>query len=285
MNRDNESSLAADSPEARHRSWRERRCKDLSAPDSWLGLVGLFWLEPGINSVGSDPGGMVVLPAGPAWLGDLHWEGTSVLWHPAPGSPVEVEGGMAGADGAVALQTDRHGEPSRLRCGDLVFFVIEREGRPAVRLRDLAWRKNRDFPGVDCYPFDPAWRIEAYWEELSEPWSLEVQSVTGELKTISVPARAVFRVDGVEHALLPLEVAVDGAFFIFRDATSGRETYGGGRFLKVKPPMDGKVVLDFNRAFNPPCAFTAFATCTLAPPENRLPFPVRAGEKKYAGDH
>lgn len=264
----------ADTPESRHQGWRERRLKELSAPDSWFGLVGLYWLEPGGNAVGSGPGCAVALPEGPRHFGDLLWDGDFVLWRPVSDGLVAV--------GEMALRTDRSGEPSRVRCGDLEFFIIERDGRPAVRLRDLAWRGKRPFAGVDCYPFDPAWCIEASWLQFPEPLSLEVQSVTGELKTISVPARAVFRGDGVEHALLPLEIGEDGAFFIFQDATSGRETYGGGRFLKAKP-TDGRVVLDFNRAFNPPCAFTAFATCSLAPPENRLPFPIRAGEKKYAG--
>lgn len=285
MPEDNATSFAIDSPSAGHRSWRERRLRELSAPDSWFGLIGLYWLEPGKNAVGGDPGCAVIVPGGPSHLGDLVWDGAFVLWRPDVDSGAVVEDGNEELAGEVILRTDKSGRPSRVRYGDVEFFIIERDGRPAVRLRDLAWSGKRAFAGVDCYPFDPVWRIEARWEELPEPWSLEVQSVTGELKTISVPARAVFAVDGVEYTLLPLETGDDGSFFIFRDATSGRETYGGGRFLKARPPADGRVVLDFNRAFNPPCAFTAFATCSLAPPENRLPFPVRAGEKKYVGDY
>ncbi|MGE5492331.1 MAG: DUF1684 domain-containing protein [Actinomycetota bacterium] len=287
MNEQNAVSLTNDfrEAEAGHQRWRQRRLDELSAPDSWFGLVGLHWLEPGRNGVGSGTGCPVALPEGPEHLGDLVWDGAFVLWQPAAGSEAVVEEGGESQSGEVMLRTDRNGQPSRVRAGNLAFFVIERDGRPAVRVRDLAWRSKRSFAGVECYPFDPAWRIEATWEELDEPWSLEVQSVTGELKTVSVPARALFTVAGAEYALLPLETGEDGAFFIFRDATSGPETYGGGRFLKAKPAMDGRIVLDFNRAFNPPCAFTAFATCTLAPPENRLPFAVRAGEKKYAGGY
>lgn len=275
------SSLPSDALDTGHRHWQEQRVDELSAPDSWLGLIGLHWLEPGSNAVGSAPGSTVALPDGPAHLGDLVWDGPALLWRPAAGSPATVDG-----EGGVArLRSDAAGEPSRVRAGDFEFFVIERDGRPAVRLRDRAWRGKRNFAGVDCYPFDPAWCVEALWEELPEPWTLEVQSVTGELKSIDILFQAVFRIEGAEHSLLPLEVGETGAFFVFRDATSGRETYGGGRFLRARPPREGRLLLDFNRAFNPPCAFTPFATCLLAPPENRLPFPVRAGEKKYAGGY
>lgn len=277
------SSLAAETPEAGHQRWRERRYAELAAPDSWFGLAGLYWLEPGKSAVGSAPESVVALPGGPVCLGYLIWDGAFVLWRPLPESPATVTDGDEQVGGEVVLRTDATGEPSRVRCGDLEFYVIERDGRPAARLRDLAWREKRSFAGVDCYPYDPGWRVEAVWEQFAEPRPLDVQSVTGELKTISVPARAVFRVQGAEYALLPLDSGEEGVFFVFRDATSGRETYGGGRFLKAEPPMDGRILLDFNRAFNPPCAFTAFATCSLAPPENRLPFPVPAGEKKYAG--
>lgn len=276
-------SSSAASLEAEHRRWRDGRLQELAAPDSWLGLVGLYWLEPGRNAVGSNPGCPVVLPEGPPHLGDLVWDGAFVLWRPVSDCPALVEEHEVGLAGEAILRTDKAGEPSRVHFGNLVFFIIERDGRPAVRVRDLGWPDKRPFAGVDCYPFDPAWRIEATWERFPEPRPLEVQSVTGELKTILVPARAIFRVDGAEYALWPLESGAQGAFFIFRDGTTGSETYGGGRFLKVNAPENGSVLLDFNRAFNPPCAFTAFATCSLAPPENHLPLPVRAGEKKYIG--
>ncbi|MBS1189057.1 MAG: hypothetical protein H6R10_849 [Rhodocyclaceae bacterium] len=285
MSQDILSPLSTDTPEARHRHWRERRFEELSAAESWLGLAGLYWLEPGTNAVGSAPDCAVVLPAGPARLGDLLWEGPSVRWRPFPGGGAVVEGMAAGADGEVVLATDRAGAPTRVRYGDLLFFVIERDGRLAVRLRDLDWRTKDDFAGVDCYPFDPDWCVEALWDELVEPVSLQVQNGAGNLTAVNVSARAVFRVDGKEFALLPLGEGEDHVFFVFRDTSSGRETYGGGRFLKAVPPVDKRLVLDFNRAFNPPCAFTAFATCSLPPQENWLPFPVQAGEKKYAGSH
>lgn len=273
--------------ESGHRRWREKRLEELAAPDSWLGLVGLYWLEPGRNAVGSAPGSAVPMPEGPPRLGDLVWEGKSLAWRPTSGSPAVVENGEESGSGDLALRTDTAGEAtaSRVRCGDLVFFVIERDGRLAVRLRDLAWRAKRSFTGVECYPFDPDWRIEADWQKLAQAVTMEVPNVTGELKPVTVTRRAVFRVAGGEYALLPLEVGDNGVFFVFRDATSGKETYGGGRFLRAKPPEAGRLLLDFNRAYNPPCAFTPFATCPLPPPENWLPVPIRAGERKYSGNY
>lgn len=272
---------------ASHWRWRQRRHEELAASDSWLGLIGLYWLEPGTNTVGSAPGSAVPMPAGPAHLGDLLWQGESVVWQPAEGSTVTVEAGEAQKGGDFRLRTDAHGEASasRVRYEKFVFFIIERDGRLAVRLRDQGWQARRPFAGVECFPFDSAWCIEAQWQPLPKSLTMEVPNVTGELKPVSVAWQAVFRIGEREYALLPLEVSETGIFFVFRDATSGKESYGGGRFLRAKPPVDGRVMLDFNRAYNPPCAFTPFATCPLPPPENWLPVAIRAGERKYTGNY
>lgn len=264
--------------------WRAKRLEELSAPEGWLSLVGLFWLEPGINEVGSAPDATVHLPEGPAQLGTLHWDASGVVWHPAPGCTASVEGGHpAEADGGIPLNTDEEGKPSLIRLGDLSFFIVEREGRLGVRVRDRAWARRQAFAGLSCHDFDPGWRIEAEWQVLSPPLEMEVPTMIGEIKTVAVLHRAVFQHEGQEYSLLPLEEDPAGAFFVFRDGTSGKETYGGGRFLRTEAPREGRILLDFNRAYNPPCAFTPFAACPLPPPENRLPFPVAAGEKKYVG--
>ncbi len=132
---------------------------------------------------------------------------------------------------------------------------------------------------------DSAWRIVADWIPFDPPQTLETANVIGQMERYPVPGRAVFERDGHRHELLPvIEVPGDEQLFlIFADGTSGRETYGAARFLYADPPREGKIVLDFNQAYNPPCAFTAFATCPLAPPENRLDLRVTAGEKKYRG--
>lgn len=250
--------------------WREQRLAELSAADSWLGLIGLFWLEAGANKVGSASECAVLLPEGPACLGVLDWQGERITWQPVGGE-------------AVLLQTDRAGEASRISCGPLAFFVIEREGRLAVRLRDLAWRGKGTFAGIDCFPFDPGWCLEAEWQGLAPPIEVQVQTMTGAMKTVDVRHRAVFQRAGTTYSLLPLEDGEEGVFFVFRDLTAGKETYGGGRFLRAGPPRDGRILLDFNRAYNPPCAFTPFAACPLPPPENRLVVSVTAGERRYDG--
>ena len=251
-------------------AWQQARQRELAGPDSWLGLIGLFWLENGRNSVGSAPCSTVLLPAGPAQLGELEYSASGVFWWPV-------------GEDAVELKTDRGAQPSVIEYEHLAFFIVEREGRLAVRLRDRQWAARRPFAGLDCFAFDPAWCVEALWQPLSPPLRMEVPNVAGDLKSVEVAWQAVFSFDGQEFGLLPMAVGEDEVFFVFRDQTSGRQSYGAGRFLKTGPAVDGRIVLDFNRATNPPCAFTSFATCPLPPPENWLPFAVMAGEMKPPG--
>lgn len=262
-----------DSKAAAWVKWRNAREAELSGPDSWIGLIGLHWLEPGLNRVGSGEGCIVPLPGGPAHLGDVVWSGESLRWQPVNGEALE-------------LATDRDGVSTVVDCAPWAFFVVERDGRLAVRVRDREWAKTQSFAGLPYYEYDPAWAIEATWEALEPPVVMEVPNVTGDLKPVTVAHKAIFEVAGERVELLPMSVSEREVFFVFRDRTSGRDTYGAGRFLKAKPAQDGRIRLDFNFAFNPPCAFTAFASCPLPPPENWLSFPVTAGEKKYAsGQH
>ena len=246
--------------------WRQARLAELSGPDSWLGLVGLFWLEAPLTRVGSVDDCPVRLPSGPAHLGDLRLDDDVVWWLPAAGAP-------------CALQTDRQGVPTTVDHENLAFFVVDRDGRRAVRVRDRDWARQRPFAGIECFEHDPDWVIQADWQPLETPLTLEVPNVSGELKPVTVQHQASFTRAGESVRLLPMSVTEEGGFFVFRDRTSGRDTYGAGRFLKTAPPAEGRIVLDFNRAFNPPCAFTPFATCPLPPPENWLPFAVTAGER------
>ena len=253
-------------------AWQQARHDELAAPESWLGLAGLFWLAPGANRVGSGADALVCLPDGPAHLGDLFWQDRQLSWHPVGGAARE-------------LHTDSLGPPSVVEAGDWAFFVVDREGRLAVRLRDRAWAAKAPFAGLDYFDFSTEWQIAADWQALSPPLSMEVPNVSGDLKTVEVAYQAVFEVAGQAVTLLPMAVGEHEVFFVFRDRTCGKESYGAGRFLKTAPAIDGRIVLDFNRAYNPPCAFTPFATCPLPPPENWLPFPVTAGEQTYrSGD-
>lgn len=256
--------------------WQEQRHAELSSPDSWLGLVGLDWLEAGLNSVGSAEDAVVRLPGGPAHLGYLRWEEGRIVWQPAEGEP-------------CPLQTDLDGPPTTVDYENWSFFIVDRSGRLAARVRDRHWAAQRPWAGLAYFDFDPAWRIEAAWRPLSPSIQMAVPNVSGELQTVAVTHQAVFEVAGQQVALLPMSIGENEVFFVFRDRSSGRETYGAGRFLKAAPPHlgatagppgEGRIMLDFNRAYNPPCAFTSFATCPLPPPENWLPFAVPAGEKK-----
>jgi len=249
------------------KDWQAQRLAELSGPDSWLGMQGLFWLEPGVNDVGSGEHCGVRLPSGPAHLGDLIWVGEQIVWQPLVGAARE-------------LATDRLGQPTTVDHENLAFFVVDREGRLAARVRDRNWAARQPFAGLSYFPAAAEWAIEAEWQVLTPPLTMEVPNVTGELKTVLVSHRAVFTVAGLRVELLPMSVGEHEVFFVFRDRTSGKETYGAGRFLKVSPAVDGKIRLDFNYACNPPCAFTPFATCPLPPPENWLPFAVPAGEMK-----
>lgn len=268
---DSPSSSIAFSEVSAFADWCQTRARDLAAPDSWLGVVGLFWLEEGSNIVGADPAARVLLPQGPARLGDLLCHGRRVLWQPAAGAP-------------VVLQTDAGGVPDEVNCGTLALVVIERAGKLAVRLRDRDWTSRRRFAGLNYFPFDPAWQVEADWLPLTPPQTLEVPDVTGDLKVLTVSWCAVFRIGDTDVTLLPMNVSASNVFFVFRDTTSGRQSYGAGRFLHAAPAYGNRIALDFNRSINPPCAFTPFATCPLPPPENWLLFPVLAGEMSYL-DH
>jgi uncharacterized protein (DUF1684 family) len=268
------------------KDWQARRQAELAGPESWLGMVGLCWLDPGRNSVGSDEESVVRLPGGPAHLGDLLWQDGRVIWQPVGGEVRE-------------LQTDIAGQPSVVEFKNWSFFLVDRENRIAARVRDRAWALNQPFGGLDYFEFAPAWQIEAEWQALSPAVRMEVPNVCGELKVVEVSHQAVFEVAGQRVTLLPMAVSEQEVFFVFRDRTSGKESYGAGRFLKANPTtteatvgpgttenkagrtVNGKIRLDFNRAYNPPCAFTPFATCPLPPPENWLPFAVPAGEMKW----
>lgn len=252
--------------------WRQRRQAELAGAESWLGLVGLFWLEDEVSRVGSGDDCVVRLPAGPSHLGDLLLRDGGIVWRPLGGPERR-------------LATDRDGEPDVVDHQLLSFFVVERDGKLAVRVRDRGWAQQRPFHGVEYFPEDPAWIVEADWLPLAAPLTIEVPNVSGDLKPVTVGFQAAFEIAGQRLTLLPMSVGVQEVFFVFRDRSSGRDSYGAGRFLKANPAVDGKIRLDFNRAFNPPCAFTPFATCPLPPPENWLPLAVTAGEKRWQGNH
>ncbi|WP_413624031.1 DUF1684 domain-containing protein [Luteibacter sp. Lutesp34] len=263
---------------------RARRLELLTAPGGWLSLIGFEWLQEGANRIGRAEDNDVVLSTGPAHLGTivLAADGT-VSIELAPGSGALVDGR---AVERAALRDDARGNtPSEVRFGSATLFVIERDGRKAVRVKDEQAETRIGFEGLEHFPIDPTWRVVADWVPFDPPYELELGTVIGTIEKEKVPGKAVFTRDGRVFELYPIQEVPEALFFVFGDLTSGKETYGAGRFLDTGLPADGKLVIDFNEARNPPCAFTPYATCQLAPPENRLDVRVEAGELKYRGGH
>lgn len=263
--------------------WHAERLALLARPDGWLTLAGLYWLDDGVNTMGAAAGNDLVFPPGaPATIGSLDLDDGEITAHISPSVPVRSAGE---AVSELVLASDAAGEPTVLTLGRWSWYVIERGERFGVRLRDRESPALERFGRVDRFPVDEQWRFEARYEPHDTPQVLSVPTVLGTVTEHPSPGELVFAVEGVEYRLAPMADPEDEDWFVvFGDATSGTETYGGGRFLWVgRPTADGVTVADFNRAYNPPCAFTEFATCPLPPPQNRLSLAITAGEKKYYG--
>jgi uncharacterized protein (DUF1684 family) len=261
--------------------WRKGREARLAAEGGWLSVVGLDWLGEGENRFGSDSKNPVVFPAGkgPAVAGRLVLAAGKVTLKPEAGAGLTVNGEPAAER---VLKTDGEAKPDVLRLGTLTFHVIKRGDRFGVRLKDSASPGRVSFKGVPAFPVKAPFRVEGTFVAYDPPKEIPIVNVLGAVELMKCPGKAVFKLGGRKLSLEPvLEPGAEELFFIFRDATSGQQTYPGGRFLYAALPKDGKVVLDFNKAVNPPCAFTAFATCPLPPRQNWLKAPVLAGEKTY----
>ncbi len=263
---------------AHHRiveAWRAQRYAALRRDMSWLTLAGLDWLRDGVNRVGSAADTDVMLPGGAALAGTLTVESGTVT---AEG---EWTHAAAPVDG-LRLVDDQHGEATLLELGSLRSCVIERGGRLALRTWDLDAPPRHAFDGIDHWEVDPDWCVEARFERAADR-TVAVPDVVGTAETKPSPGDVVFERDGASFRLQALEGGERGELWlVFGDATNGSETYGGGRFLYTEPPnAESTVVVDFNRAYNPPCVFTPFATCPLPWPENRLAIRVEAGERAY----
>lgn len=266
-------------------AWQATRAANLTAPDGWLSLIGLEWLKEGANRVGSAADNDIVLHAGPAHLGTVTQAADgSLSITVAHGSGATIDGKHVAS---APLIDDMHatGKPTTVAFGSASFFIIERDGKKALRVKDENASTRTGFLGLDYFPIDASWRVEATWVPFDPPHELEIGSVLGTVNKEKVPGKAVFARDGHTFELYPIQEDADSLFFVFADRTSGKETYGAARFITTGLPKDGKVVVDFNQAYNPPCAFTPYATCPLAPPENRLDLRVTAGELKYRGSH
>lgn len=270
---------AGPEPPADWLDWQAQRRKSVAGTNGWTTLVGLHWLVEGMNTAGSDATNQVVLPPGraPANVGRFLRSGASVLFEAAPGLDAFADGVRVSR---VQLRSDAAEHPTRLQIGRLGITLLERGERLALRVRDPEAATRTAFGGLKYFPYEPSWRLEARFEPLPFSRMVEFEDVTGHQQLMQSPGSVVFGVGGAEHRLQVVEEPGDDEFFIiFRDRTAGTSTYPAGRSLRVpKPDAAGRLVVDFNRAYNPPCAFTAFATCPLPPPQNRLTFAVPAGE-------
>ncbi len=267
-------------------TWRERREARLRADDGWLTVAGLFWLKEGVNRFGAAAANEVAFPEGsaPALAGVLELARGKVTLRVEPGIVVTDKGATVQTK---ELKPDSSGDPDVLSLGRLTFYIIERGGRLGVRLRDPESPQRKAFTGLTWFPVSEPYRIVAKFVPAATPRSIPVPNILGQTIDMPSPGRAVFTLRGKELGLDAVLEEPDAKelFFIFRDQTSGKETYPGGRFLYTELPKDGTVVLDFNKAYSPPCAFTPHATCPLPPQQNRLGVRIEAGETYARPSH
>lgn len=259
--------------------WRHQREERLKADGGWLTVAGLYWLKEGPNAFGSSDSNAIVLPAGaPASAGEFEFHAGKTRVRLASGVTAMV-GGRPVSSAELRADTDKGG-PDTLVIGRLSMFVIQRGDRFGIRLKDLDSRFRREFTGLHWFPVRESYRILADWTPYSPVKKLSVPNILGQTEESPCPGIARFTLNGKQASLEPV-LEGDQLFFIFRDLTTGKETYPAGRFLYSSLAKDGKVELDFNKAYNPPCAFTPFATCPLPPAGNRMPVRVEAGELTY----
>ena len=274
------------SPRVDWLAWQAKRKDSVSGTDGWTTLVARHWLIEGQNFVGSNATNDLIFPRdrAPAAIGSFSRQGRAIRFEAAPGVVATRDGlPVRSAD----LDSDATNVPTRIVVGSLSFIVIERGARIGLRVRDPQAPARLHFRGLDCFAYEPAWKLEAQFKPFATPTTLRVQDVIGGTQEFPSPGAVVFQYRGNEYRLdVVQEPEEDDYFVIFRDQSAGKSTYGSGRFLYVaKPDSTGRVTIDFNRAYTPPCGFTPFATCPLPPRQNWLPFAIPAGERKPKGPH
>lgn len=271
--------ISVPSYQAEIEQWRRGREERLKAEDGWLTLVGRFWLKEGENTVGADAGNTIVLPkdSAPGKVGVIGFHNGNTAFRAAPGVEVTVNGKTSVT---TVLKPDISGAPDVLQVRGLTMFVIQRGNRFAVRVKDKNSEARKTFRGLKYFPVTEEYRVKAKFVPYNPPKKIAIPNILGETEEVASPGYAEFTLNGQLCRLEPVNEG-DALFFIFKDRTAGKETYPAGRFLYTDRPKGGEVILDFNKAVNPPCAFTAFATCPLPPQQNHLPVRIEAGELRY----
>lgn len=263
--------------------WDQRRVESLKRDNGWLNLVGLYWLEEGENTFGSAEENDLVFPENaPPSMGSFIWKDSVITLKVNPETEVLVDSQLVKS---AELRSDIEDSTTIMDHGSLRWYVIQRAGgKVGIRLRDLEAPLVQNFNGIERFPINEDWIIEAEYVPLDPPKELIIPNIIGTMSEAEAYGRLDFEIEGESYSLYP--TGKERLFLIFADQTSGVETYGAGRFLSAEgPDSNNVVILDFNKAYNPPCAFTKYATCPLPPKENQIKVRITAGEKNYGEGH
>jgi uncharacterized protein (DUF1684 family) len=259
------------------RAWQQQRLERLKDKNGWLSLAGLFWLEEGSNRFGSDPDNDIQFTDKAApFCGTLELDRGEVTLRVAEG--VEIYSGDSLVS-QMKLVDDHLPNTTRLQQGDLAWYIVKRGERYGIRLRDYKNPRINELDHIPSYPVQTSYVVEATLVPFDEPRIMTVATpIDGYTEDYECPGILHFRIKGKKLTLHPFNSGT-GYFLVIADETTGLETYGAGRFMYAAPDSAGRVILDFNRAYNPPCAFSPYATCPMPPKENFLPVAIEAGEK------
>ena len=255
-------------------SWRAQRERDLKSDTGWLTVAGLVFLKPGVNTVGAHPDSDVVLPgSAPRHAGRLIREDTRVTFEPEGGAALTL-------NGAPVTARVQLGARDRITAAGVSFHLHESGERIGIRIRDVNSPLRKTFKGLKWFPIRDAWTIEGRFVPYPEPRPVTVANVLGDFERLTAPGDVVLRIGGQD---VRLQAAASGRrlWFIFSDALGGRDTYRIRFLYADAPDANGRVTLDFNRAYNPPSAYNPYTTCPVPPPQNRLKVAITAGERSY----
>ena len=265
--------------------WHNKRINRLKADDGWLNLVGRYWLKQGESTFGSAKGNDIVVESSklPEQIGTFIFKDTVVTFKAKEGVDVLLNGNSIKE---IILIGDEKKDMTVLQVGPVKFNLIIRDTLYGIRFRDLNSDLVKNFKGIDRFPVDESWNIKAKYEAYNPPKEIAVPNVLGQISKEKSPGAIVFEREGKTYKIDAVDEGGKNLFLIIADETSGEETYGGGRFMYVKKPdATGTILLDFNKAYNPPCVFTKYATCPLPPQQNYLKLKIEAGEKMYGEGH
>jgi len=264
------------------KTWHNKRIENLKKENGWLNLVGLIWLKEGVNKFGSDKSNEIVFPENaPKFIGKFILKDSIVVAEINSDIEVTSDGKKVNK---LVLQNDLKGNPTILAHNNFRWHIIKRGEKYGVRLRDLEAPLVKNFKGIETFPINDEWKIEAKFVQYNSPKEILIPNILGMIDTSKTVGKILFNKNGKEYSLEALDGGGDSFFIIFADETNGNETYGAGRFLSVEKPKNGKnFYIDFNKAYNPPCVFTKYATCPLPPKENHIKLRITAGEKMFEG--